>query len=125
MSKVYVGIRNTNGSMLVSEAREYQTSAFNAFMNTINNQAMMEMSFKYPNDINFKIGRFNSTGLSLYYSRFCEFHNNREEKSILSDNKKMLRVYAARHTRMSQPLTIVNGKKEVEKKKENWKINQL
>jgi len=98
--RVYVGVEN-EGATMVFLARDYQASAFHTFMS---NDNIVEIKFKYPDDIIFTLRKFKQYGLQGDYSRFCVLVNQRDERHILSDNKALLSGYVGWKNRITSKM---------------------
>lgn len=115
---VYVGVEN-EGATAVFPARDYQASAFHTFMSNDNIDNIVEIKFKYPDDIIFKLRKFKQYGLQGDYSRFCVLVNQRGERHILSDNKALLSGYVGWKNR----ITSFGGSKRKSTKRKSTKRN--
>ena len=119
---VFIGVYQGQGQgTTVFPARDYQQDAYNSFMN-INNIHVKEVTFEYPGNINFKIVKFNTSGLKGNYIRFCVLVNENNENHILSDDEKLLKNFSGWKNR----LTMFGGnrKKSINRKKSNKKTSK-
>ena len=108
---IFVAIENMEGTNIYP-GKKYQLSAFRTFMS---NKNILKIEFNYPNNINFNLQKFNTSGLKGDYNRFCVLETESGEKHILSDNKSLLKGYVGWKNRMTY--TGLKYKKSTTKKR--------
>ena len=95
---VFVGVEEEGGGTRVFNARDYQAKAFVTFMSSDN---IVKIYFNYPGNTIFNLQKFNTSGLTKDYHRFCILENEKGEKHILSDNEELLRGFVGWKNRIT------------------------
>lgn len=66
----------------------------------MSNDNIVKIDFNYPGNIIFNLQKFNTSGLTGDYHRFCILENKKGEKHILSDNEELLRGFVGWRNRI-------------------------
>jgi len=103
--------KKRGGGTTVFNARNYQAEAFDTFMS---NDNIVKIDFKYPGNIIFNLQKFDKSGLTGDYHRFCILENEKGEKHILSDDEELLKGFVGWRNRITAPF---GGSKRKSKKR--------